>query len=236
MYYLASSGWETVVPSGYEGHTVEVNGLRAAFGSLAQSGDEYQLRNKHLVLGLLEVVNTLASRKSFCNTRAALSMYNKPVGQLAIGRPIRPTLTRLKNANVSLNIINANTPSRSLTVEREIVDPEDSDFVISYEMLEDPIPCQDLLNVALNALANSAAADGGDPCNDFGSFSSAGDVTCMISRNPPMTSTFVLTYSLVRTVLRLLPAKLYSEDICGEVKFDLIYRGEVLGGGTFYLS
>ena len=235
-YYLASSGWETVVPSGHEAYSMEVNGLRVAFGSLAQSGDQYQLQNKHLVLGLLEAVNTLASRQSFCNTRAALYMYNKPVGQLAIGRLINPISTRLKHASVVRNVINANTPSQNLTVERRIVDPDDPDFVISYEMLEDPIPCQALLNAALNALANTAPVRSDHIFTDFGSTSSAGDVTCMISRNPPGTTRLLLTYNHVRTALALLPAKLYSDDICGEVKFDLIYGGEELGGGTFFLS
>ncbi len=236
MYDLASSGWEKAIPSGHEAYSREVNGIKVAFGSLAEPGDEYQLRNKHLILGLLEVMNTMANKMSFCNTKAALYMYRKRVGQLVIGRPLHPSLIRQNDTNVTLNDMNSNTVTRSLTIEREIVDPEDSDFVISYEMSGDPIPCQALLSAAVNALANSAPASIDDRCTNSGGFSSKGEVACVIFGNPPMTTLFVLTYGLVRTALRLLPARLYSDESCGEVKFDFIYRGEELGGGSFYLA
>lgn len=241
LYDLASAGWEEVIPSGYEAFSPEVNGIKIAFASVTQPEDIYQLQSKHLILGVLKAMNSLASRKSFCTTKATLYMYNKPFGQLAIGRGARqpPTLSRIHGTNVTLSNsdpIHDNTASRSLAVVREIVDPEDSDFVISYEMLEDPIPCQTLLNAAMNGMAKSAQLKNDARCIDFAGYSSAGEVTYMISRNPPGTTRFVLTYSLVRTTLKLLPERLYSAGTCGEVKFDFVYQGDELGGGTFFLS
>lgn len=241
IYDLASAGWEEVIPSGYEAFSPEVNGIKIAFASLTQPGDTYQLQSKHLILGILKAMNTLASRSSFCTTKATLYMYNKIVGQLAIGRGAGPppTLSIIHGTNVTLSNpdpIPDNTASRSLAIVREIVDPEDSDFVISYEMLEDPIPCQTLLNAAMNGMAKSAQVKNEDRCIDFAGYSSAGEVTYMISRNPPGTTRFILTYSLVRTTLKLLPERLYSTGACGEVKFDFVYQGDELGGGTFFLS
>ena len=236
MYDLASSGWEKAIPNGQEAYSKEVNGLIVAFASSARPGDEYQLQNKHLILGLLEMMNTLANRMSFCNTRAVLYIYQKPIGQLGIGGEYHPKLIRRNDTKVTPNDIDSNTVTRSLSIEKQIVDPEDSDFVISYEMSGDPIPCQALLNAAVNVLANSAPARNDDRCTNSGGFSSGGKVACLIFGNPPRTTLFVLTYGLVRTTLRLLPAKLYSHGICGEVKFDFIYRGEELGGGSFFLS
>ncbi|KAL9134486.1 MAG: hypothetical protein Q9175_004332 [Cornicularia normoerica] len=239
MYELATSGWEGLIPSGFEAFSKQVNGLKIAFGSLAQPEDKYQLQNKHVILGLLKTMNTLASRQTFCTTKAALYMYTAPVGHLVIGRPIVPTLAEINDTNVTVSNINSfpsSTMSRRLATVKEIVDPEDSDFVILYEMLGDPIPCQILLNAAVNGLAKSAQAKNDDRCTDFAGLSSGGEVTYMFSRNPPRTTLFVLSYGLIRASLRLLPARMYSEESCGEVKFDFVYRGEELGGGSIFLS
>lgn len=135
MYELSWGGWEVVVPSGDEALSKEVEGMVVAFGSLAQPGDKYQLQNKHLILGLLKMINTLASRTSFCTAKAKLYMYRKLVGQLAIGRKLPPALAGINSTDISLSVVDliANiTVNRSLNVRKEIVDPDD--FVISYEM------------------------------------------------------------------------------------------------------
>lgn len=239
MYGLASSGWDEIIPSGYEASSKDVNGIIIAYGSLAHPEDKNQLQNKHLVLGLVKTMNTLASRKSFCITRAVLYMYNKPVGQLAIARQVPPTLTEINDTNFSLGNLDPMTnsmASRNLTVVRDIVDPEDSNFVISFEILEDSIPCQSLLNAAVNGLAISAPAKNDVVCTEFAGVSSGGEVTYMIHRNSPGTTRFLLTYNLVRRSLKLLPARMYKDELCGEVKFDFIYGDEELGGGTMFLS
>lgn len=240
-YELASDGWDPIIDSGFEGYMKEVNGVTIAIGSLAAPDDPYQLQNKHLVVGLLRLMNSLASRTAFCNAIAALYVYHNLIGQVAVVRRLtRPSLTGVNGTSVGLMdttpVANVVTASRSLTVPREIVDPEDSSFVISYEMLEDPISCQALLNAALNALANTAAIENEYPCTNFMGLSSSGEVTYSINRNPPGTARLRLTYGLVKTALKLLPARLYIQNSCGEVKFDLIYAGEELGGGTFFLT
>ena len=241
MYDLASKGWDILIRSGYETYTKEVGGIKIAIASLAAPGDPYQLQNKHLVLGLLKVMNSLASRKAFCNSRAALYVYYSLIGELAIGHPTRPTLMGVNNGTeVKLtdldSIPNVVTKSTRLTIPGEIVDPEDSDFVISYEMLEDDISCQALLNAALNAMANTAPIENQYPCTNFNGRSSTGEVTYSIGRNPPGTTRLLLTYDLVKRALKLLPATLYVGNSCGEVKFDLFYGGEELGGGSFFLT
>lgn len=241
MYDLALGPWEGTIPSGFEAYSEGVNGLKVAFGSLSQPDDEQQLQNKHLVLGLLAVMNKIASRNIFCNTRATLYIYYKAIGRLAIGRPILPdpNWQKTSGTNVTLTDIDPVAKviaNRSLTFPKEIVDPDDSDFVISYEMLDDPIPCQALLNAALSGLANSAVMSNDDRCTNFAGLSSSGEVTYMIGSNPPGTATFILTYSLVKRTLKLLPARMYRDGTCGEVKFDFIYRGEELGGGSIFLS
>ena len=241
MYDLASDGWDVITPSGFEIYTKQVGGIKIAIASVAAPGDQYQLQNKHLVLGLLKLMNSMASRKAFCNSKVALYIYYSLIGQLAIGHPTRPTLIGVNNVT-DIKLIdrdptpNIVTESRSLTVPREIVDPEDSDFVISYEMLQDAISCQAILNAALNAMANTAPVEDDYPCTNFMGLSSTGEVTYSINKSPPGTTRLLLTYGLVKRALKLLPARLYIEDSCGEVKFDLSYGREELGGGTFFLT
>lgn len=237
MYELSSIDWEEVVPSGGEAFSKEVNGLKIVFESLAKPEDRVQLQNKHLVIGLVSLMNKMASKSSYCTSRATLYMYRKLIGHLAIGR--WPSSAAAKGVEVVTSITGPSTKlssSGNLTAVQEIVDPEDSDIVISYEMLGESISCQTLLDAALNGLAKSAPAGNDYRCRDFGGFSSSGEVAYSISGNPPGTTRFLMTYSFVRTSLKLLPARLYGERNCGEVKFDFFYRGEEIGGGTFYLS
>lgn len=241
MYDLAFNGWDIRIRSGFETYTKEVGGIKIAIASLAAPEDQYQLQNKHLVLGLLKLMNSMTSRKAFCNAKAALYIYYRLIGQFAIGHPTRPILKGVNNGTevklIDLDPIpNVVAKSTSLTVPGEIVDPEDSDFVISYEMLEDAISCQALLNAALNAMANTAPIDNEYTCTNFNGLGSTGEVTYSINRNPPGTTRFLLTYGLVKKALKLLPGRLYIGDSCGEVKFDLVYGGEELGGGSFYLT
>lgn len=236
MYEIASSGWETVIPSGNEEITNEVKGLKGAYGSDAEPGNIYQLQNKHLVLALLQVIDTLASRGSWCNTRAELYLYNRRIGLLGIGRPVPNGIKSTSVTQSGLGHVIDKTASRSLTVTGEIVDPEDSDIVISYEMLGNSIPCRTLLNAALNAMAQSAPVEDDYRCTNFAGVSPGGEVTYMMSGNPPGTTRFVFTYALVRTALKLLPTRFYDQEHCGEVTFDVFYRGEEFGGGSFFLS
>lgn len=239
IYAFASNGWESLVPNDYQGSSPEVNGVKIFLGNLAPPAGPYQMQHKHIIVGLALTMNNLARRKRFCFTKASLWMYREQIGQMAIGRRHDPDPGGSNGTNVIMLEIDPprNVTARPrLTIAGIIVDPEDSDFVISYEMLEEAIPCQELLNAAVNAIAKSAKQDNDDPCTDFAGFSSSSKVMYMVKRNTSGTSRLVLNYHLVRTVFRLLPAKLYEEETCGGVGFDLIYDHEELGGGSFVLS
>lgn len=236
MYEVASSDWEELIPNGYETFTQEVNGLKGAYGSFTEPGGPPLLQNKHIVLGLLQLMNALASRRYWCNAKADLYLYNKKIGQLGVGRPLPNRINATSVTWSGLGPVIDKRASQNLTAKGEIVDPEDRDVVISYEMLGNSIPRQTLFNAALNAMAKSAPAENDYRCTDFAGLSSGGEVTYMIQGNPPGTATFVFTYGLVRTALRLLPARFYRQEHCGEVKFDVFCRGEDLGGGSFFLS
>ena len=242
MYQIAFAGWEGTIAPGFEGFSKEVNLIKVGFKSFAEAGDAYQLQNKHLAIGLLLMLNKSASKKRFCFTKADIYMYNICIGSMAIGRRAPEELAMTNNStNVTLDKLKTTGDStdnwqRDLGVGGEIVDPEDSDFVITYEMLTNPIPCQSLLNAALNAMTNAALWHNNDPCREFGGFSSLRDVTWQILTPTPGTTRAKLNYLLVRTLLNLLPARLYERNLCREVDYQFHYAGEKIGWGDFLVS
>ena len=236
IYGLAAPplGWEGVVPSQGSALSKEINGIRIGFQSLTQDGDRYRFQYKHVIVGIVETVNALARRSRFCFTHTNIFVYNNKVGEMAIGR--RPPGTKAVNVTiVDIGPASNSTESPNPTRKGEIVDPEDSNFVISYELVRKSISCPTLLNAALNGMANSAVFGDLDQCREFGGFSSSGEVAYQFIGGPPGISGSALSYVLVRTVLELLPARLYEMKRCGEVEFDLIYEGDKLGGGSFFL-
>ena len=237
IYGFASpaNGWEGTIPSGHTAASKGYNGVKVVWGSAAQEGDQYQLQYKHVILGLVETLNMLAGEDDFCYTHTDMFLYGKYIGNLAIG----PQAADVNVVNLALGDIGSNRnalTSRNPLGKGSIVDPEDSDFVISYEMFRDSIPCQDLLNAAVNGMATSAVLSDEKECIDFASLDSSGRVVYRFAGRPTETTQYKLSYVLVRTVLELLPKRLYVKQTCGEVQFSCNYGGEIVGGGSLILD
>lgn len=234
IYDLASAGWEEIIPKGDDRTSKEVNAIRIALASVAKHRDRNQLQNKHVIQGILKMLNNMAKWNRFCLTTADMYLDAKLIGQMAIGSRDSGELAGGDDANFTLD---ENTSTRNVLPEGgRIVDPEDPNFVISYTLRGEPISCQALFDAALNGMAHSAEMADHDRCVNFAGFSSSAKVVYMINSGPPETTREVLGYILVRTTLKLLPEKLYEEGRCGEVNFVLIYGGEQLGGGFIHLS
>ena len=235
IYGLAGPpvGWDAIVPTKETALSKEVNGVKVGFQSLAKEGDRDQLQYKHVIVGLLETLNAFARKDRFCFTQTNMYLHGHYAGDMAIGRRA-PDVYGVNVTQDHIGLISNTTESGNPTEQGEIVDPEDSNFVISYEMMGDSIPCKTLLNAALNGMANSAVFGDQELCRNFGGFDSSGKVAYTFFAKPPGTLGNRLTYVLVRTVLELLPTRLYEKRSCGEVEFDLIYSGEKLGAGSFH--
>ena len=239
MYQVAVATWDDVIPSEFEAFSKGYNGLKVAYGSLAEPDSRHQLQNKHLVLGFLQLMDKLAERSVFCTARATLYLHNQLIGQLAMGRPLPTASVGVDGVNLALGgggaPVGNRTVARSLGDEKEIVDPEDSDFVIQYEVYGEAIPCQTLFSAALNGLAKSAAYYNDEPCEDYAGVSTKEELTYVVNSRRGMAS-YLLTFHFIKIMFKLLPAHLYDEGTCGEVKFSFVFRGERLGGGSIVLS
>ena len=237
IYGLASpeNGWEGTIPSGHSAVSKAYKGVNLAFGSVAREGDQYQLQYKHVIIGIVETLNMLAGKNDFYYTQTDLLLYGRYIGNLAIG-------PRAADVNVvNLTLGDSGSSSNTLTSRNPlgkgtIVDPEDSDFVISYEKFRDPIPCQALLNSALNGMASSAVSADDQICTDFAGLDLSGRVVFRLSGRLPETTQYRLNYNMVRTVFELLPKRLYEKQTCGEVTFTCKYGGGVVGGGSIMLD
>ena len=237
IYGLASpaDGWEGFIPSGHSAVSKGYKGVKIVFGSVAREGDQYQLQNKHVIVGILETLNMLAGKNDFYYTHTDMLLHDRYIGNLAIG----PQAADVNVVNLTLG--DSGSASNTLTSRNPlgmgtIVSPEDSDFVISYERFRDSIPCQDLLNSALNGMASSAVFADDQPCTDFAGLDLSGRVVLRISGRFPETTRYKLDYEMVRTVLELLPKKLYEKQTCGEVTFTCKYRGGIVGDGSIMLD
>ena len=237
IYGLASpaDGWEGIIPSGHSAVSKAYRGVNLVFGSVAPAGDQYQLQYKHVIVGIVETLNMLAGKNDFYYTHTDLLLHGRYIGNLAIG----PKAADVNVVNLTLGTSgsNGNTlTSRKPPGKDTIVSPEDSDFVISYERFRDSIPCQDLLNSALNGMASSAVLADDQMCTDFAGIDLSGRVVFRLSGRLPETTQYRLDYEMVRTVLELLPKKLYEKQTCGEVTFTCKYGGVIVGGGSIMLD
>lgn len=237
-YDLAQIGWEELVPPGSMRVSKEFNSIEVAFISDAKRGEGYQLQSKHILLTLLEIMNALASRGNFVAAKAKLSMYRNIIGEMAIGIRNQDSKTdRLGiNENTTLLTGDDGTPKRSVGVVREIVDPDDPNFVVSYENSETRFSCQELFSATLDGLVKSAQAEKTDTCNNFAGLSASTRVIYTIVGDRPTASGYLLDYDFVRRAIKLLAVRMYNESTCGEVEFDIIYGSDMLGGGSIHLS
>ena len=236
IYGLASpsNGWEGIIPSDHTGVSQGYRGVKVVFSSVAREGDRHQLQYKHVIVGIVEMLNTLAG-KDFYYTHTDMLLYGTYVGTVAIG----PQAADVNVVNLTLGDIGSNSnalTSRNTLGKGKIVDPEDSNLVISYERFRDPIPCQALLNSALNGMAASAVFADDHLCTDFAGLDLSGRVVCRLSGRLPEMTHNKLSYVMVRTVLELLPKRLYEKQTCGEVEITCNYSSETVGYGSFMLD
>ena len=231
----AESGWEGIIPSGHSAVSTGYRGVVVVFGSVAPEGDQYQLQYKHVIVGILETLNMLAGKNDFYYTHTDMLLYGRYIGNVAIG----PQAANVNVVNLTLGDSGSSSDtltSRNALGKGTIVDPEDSDFVISYERFRDVIPCQALLNSALNGMASSAVLAGDRMCTDFAGLDLSGRVVFRLSGRLPETTQYRLNYEMVRTVLELLPKRLYEKQTCGEVTFTCKNGGVIVGGGSIMLD
>ena len=237
IYGLASpaDGWEGTISSGHSAVSKGYKGVKIVFGSVAPEGERYQLQYKHVIVGILETMNMLAGKNDFYYTHTDMLLHDRYIGNLAIG----PQAADVNVVNHTLG--DSGSTSNTLTSRNPlgkgtIVSPEDSNFVISYERFRDSIPCQDLLNSALNGMASSAVFADDHMCTDFAGLDLSGRVVFRISGRHPETTQYRLDYEMVRTILEVLPKKLYEKQTCGEVTFTCKYRGGIVGDGSIMLD
>ena len=233
----AFEGWNRFFPSRSARFTKTSYGLTIAWRSIAYVRERDQLQTKHLILGMLHLIDQMTKHQAFCVSTSSVLLYRQPVGHIELlpsesfSRDNASDET-LAMRNTSLHVAQA----RNLGFERKIVDPADSDFAILYERKGDMMSFVDFMSTILYAMATAAQASSSGHCRDLAGFNQKRSVVYRISGRRITDWTHPLTYELVRRGLRLLSKAIYDERNSGEVWFQFLFQGDVLGSGNIDLS
>ena len=125
------------------------------------------------------------------------------------------------------------TRSRDLTAKNgTIVDLDDRDFAIVYDLVGDPMSGVDLFSPALYGLATASRAPGIDTCQDLAGFNEKRSVQWIIHGFQPAGLGYLLSYGMIGTGLRLLATGLYNSHDYREVSFRFVYNEDSIGSGN----
>ena len=212
-------------------------GITIAWRSIAYPREREQLQIRHLVLGMLHLIDQMTKENTFCVSTSSVLLYKQPAGHIEL----LPSETLLRSGapndtaamhNTSQRIAQARSPN----FQRKIVDPADSDFAILYERKGDVMSFVDFLSAVLYAVATAAQASNTEYCRDLAGFNEKRSVVYRINGRRTTDWSHHLTYELVRRGLQLLSTAMYDEAASGEVRFQFLYQGDVLGAGNIDLS
>ncbi|KAL8789555.1 MAG: hypothetical protein Q9195_006782 [Heterodermia aff. obscurata] len=238
IHAWAFEGWNHVVPSRSTRFTKASCGIEIAWRSIAYARQRDQLRMQHLILGLLHLIDQMTKRHAFCASTSSILMHKQPLGHIEL----LPSQTlsgsnasapRLPIHNTSLKVF---AQAQNPTAQRQIVDPADPDFAIRYGRRGDGLSLVDFLSTVLYAMATAAQASNTERCGDLAGFNPKRSAVYRISGRRTTDWSHPLTYELVRRGLGLLSVAIYEEAASGEVWFQFLYRGDVVGSGNIDLS
>ncbi|KAL8708746.1 MAG: hypothetical protein Q9220_006388 [cf. Caloplaca sp. 1 TL-2023] len=233
----ADKGWDYTFKSGPTRYVKEIYGISLSFRSLALPAQRYQLQEKHMIIGMLHLIDQMTKVKKFCVSTASVLTYRQPVGFLRLAVPGTPIA---RNSSDVGQAITEDVPSRiknrDLQTSGRAVDPQDPDFAVAYQRIGDPLSCVEILSASLYAMATAAQGDGDNYCSMLGGFNEQRTVVWRILGRRPTVSGYLLSYDSVRTGLMILSAQLYRTGFSGEVGFQFEYKGDNLGGGSITLS
>ena len=238
MHDWASEGWEHVIPSSAVTASKRVGDLLISWRSLAGATQQEQLQTKYLILGLLHLIDQMTRSNRFIHGVAVMSMTHGPIGIMemrAINENGQSDIS-INDTTIEVNPV-YDTQRRDLTTTKRIVDPEDSNFVIEYEVNGQRMTCVDVFSTIFYAMATAAQGSEEEFCRDLGGFNEKGTAVYRVHGLRPTASMHLLGYGLVRSGLNLLAPRLYAERACGrELTWSFLYRGDNLGFGSISVS
>ncbi|KAL8802795.1 MAG: hypothetical protein Q9182_003555 [Xanthomendoza sp. 2 TL-2023] len=246
MYNLTKRDYEAAV---HGGQSEVVRGVQ--FRYFEQQGRGIALRNKHVVLTILAGISQMDKQDEFGAAIAELSQNKKRFALLDIRAEDYPEPERPRRAqaiDVGNNsdrdgdsttrgpITADNMNSTNLTLSQSIIDPEDPNLMIEYERFGDAFACKSLFGASLDALASSAPYDGIHTINSFLGTDWSNQVTYRtFSLWEENERRFLLTISMIRKAMLLLPMRIFEEQNCGEVNFRILHGDKPKGVGSFWV-
>ncbi|KAL8680713.1 MAG: hypothetical protein Q9186_003111 [Xanthomendoza sp. 1 TL-2023] len=172
VFGWALDGWDTAVPHGL--HALKrYSTLCVRAQNLDKPGDEFQLRNQHFILALGRLVNAMIKNEWVCAAVASPTMFKEAIGNVEF---LKQSPTGVRNATINDAAVTALKPLsprkrlQSRAGPRRLIDPDDGDFAIVYQVTDKSLTCTQLLSTAVNGLVDAAQAQADRRCRDFMAF------------------------------------------------------------------
>lgn len=222
IYRAVPSGWEALFDASsgdaYGVDMVAVNTTPAAVAN--------RLQNRHVALGLLQVIYIKIDRNRFCMTLAQLFLHKEQLGGWSIVSS--PSSDVIRNSGLPNDSPSTFSNDR-LGTPGHMVGPDDDLFTITYSYDGDILVSEEVFTSVLDGLTSSAVFDNQHPCNAFYAVNLASKLVFGVWTT--RTETILLSYFYVKKVVQLLALEMVARDRYGEVEFELKDDGEEIGEG-----
>ncbi|KAI4231683.1 MAG: hypothetical protein L6R40_007657 [Gallowayella cf. fulva] len=256
MYTLTDRSYEQVI---HMGHSEVVRGVQ--FSYYEQAHHPISMQNKHIVLGILVGISTMAKQQDFSTAFVELRFDKKIFGLVRIGtiqnrglgngRKINNIAATAAGPAKELSMTTANLKGNpalrdpatarkqydaaSLNYTSSMTDPLDRNLTFDYGRYGEAMECQTLFGAALDALATSAQHDGNALTDTFMGTDWSNRVVYQAFSLTSAHGDLLLTYELIRRVMVLVPRRIFDEESCGETSFRIVHHGVRMGTGRFWL-
>ena len=227
MYHFAQLGWDHPLAQSItywaEDYNVQI-GIETTQGSHGS----IRLATNHIVIGLYTTMLDVAALSHFCEVHTTLSQHQRKIGRLLIEKRTSATLEQGGTNATNLLVEKGSLQGSALTYPSgRIIDPDQSNFEISYTYSGARLNSKDVFLGVLDALATAAQFDRLTFFESLNVISPSG--ACKISIVAIQSSTFRVRFSFVTRALLIMirDIMIYLKDF-GEVTLQLEWRGSAM--------
>lgn len=230
MYRLAQDDWDAHI---YENLRMSVSVYNIWILVAIALSDRLQVG--HMVIALQDSIFAMARLNGFFRLSALISLDGQTIGHLEFGKNQSPSDndTSVSFPADTLLLVNNDQSDGSSSNSGQIVDPNDSKFVITYEFYEKTIDSKEIFTVVLDGLATSAQFEPSEDCPVLEASSMSGTVAISISRI--LSEPTEMRYSdLTKALLILVTGVIVQQRMFKELDFSISYDGVQIAEGYLF--
>ena len=198
----------------------------------------------HVILGLYEAVNTMATEGAFCEANVIISLYRERIGKISFTRRrlaanattlYNSTSQALKYVTVDGIATNASitTKAKQIGAESEFTDPVNPQLQIRYEFQGPSIPRNDVLSMILDAML-TISYHAVEPFQSLEATSTPeSNCILLMSKVPESQESVGYAPKLGRVLLLIMEYIMLGQNRWGDVTFEVVWKGNPIVNGAF---